>query len=186
MTVTVAPQEFKFVQFDAAHIARIGEQLTQLLAIDRPVHIDVDETTPLGRIAVELGDTITVRVQSGAFEDSRKPREQSEANTSVNLGRALLRARDRLHGGFGEAPADTDLSLRQVAAWETYCVGRLARLGLQVNEQRWRYNFRNRHGFNDESDVAFDQIWTSDGLTWGELEAISTTGAERATAKDRT
>jgi hypothetical protein len=88
-----------------------------------------------------------------------------------------LRARDRLRGGFGEAPADDDLSLRQVAAWETYSVGRLARLGVQVNEQRWRYNFRNRHGFSDVSDAAFDHIWASDGLSWGELEAISTAGA---------
>jgi hypothetical protein len=177
MTVTVEPQEFKFVQFDAALISRVGEQLTQSLAIDEPVHIEVDETTPLGRVAVELGPTIVVRVQSGAFEDSRKPREQSEAATAASLGRALLRARDRLRGGFGEAPADDDLSLRQVAAWETYSVGRLARLGVQVNEQRWRYNFRNRHGFSDVSDAAFDHIWASDGLTWGELEAISTAGA---------
>lgn len=177
MTVTVEPQEFKFVQFDASLIARVGEQLIQVLAIDRPVHIEVDETTPLGRVAVELGDVITVRVQSGAFEDQRKPREQSEANTAANLGRALLRARDRELGGFGEAPADDDLSLRQVSAWETYCVGRLGRLGLQVNEQRWRYNFRNRHGFSDAADLAFDQIWSADGLTWGELEAISSAGA---------
>jgi hypothetical protein len=115
-------------------------------------------------------------VQSGAFEDSRVPREQSEAATAANLGRALLRARDRVQGGFGEAPPDPELSLRQVSAWETYCVGRLERLGLAVNQQRWRYDFRNRHGFSDVSDLAFDRIWASDGLTWGELEALSTAG----------
>jgi hypothetical protein len=78
-----------------------------------------------------------------------------------------------LHGGFGEAPADDELSLAQMAAWESYCVGRLVRLGIEVNEQRWRYNFRNRHGFTDASDAAFDQIWSSDGLTWGELDELS-------------
>ncbi len=187
MTVTVEPQIFRFVQFDAVLIARVADQLIQLLGIDRPVHIEVDETTPLARVALELGDDITVRVQSGAFEDSRKPREQSETATAANLGRALLRARDRQQGGFGEAPADDDLSLRQVSAWETYCVGRLSRLGLTINQQRWRYNFRNRHGFSDTADHAFDQIWASDGLAWGELEAISTTGvagaAQGATTK---
>jgi hypothetical protein len=124
-----------------------------------------------------LDDSITIHAESGAFEDSKRPREQSEVATTASIGRALLRARDRLTGGFGEAPADDELDLRQVAAWETYTVGRLARLGVPVNEQRWRYNFRNRHGFHDVADAAFDRIWAADGLTWGELEAASTAGA---------
>jgi hypothetical protein len=127
----------------------------------------------LARTTLTIGDTITIRAESGAFEDTRKPRQQSETATATSIGRVLLRARDRLHGGFGEAPADDELSLAQMAAWETYCVGRLVRLGIEVNEQRWRYNFRNRHGFTDASDKAFDQIWSSDGLTWGELDELS-------------
>jgi hypothetical protein len=147
------------------------------LGIDRPVHVKVDETTPLGRVSVDIADTITVHVQSGAFEDSRKPRHQSEAATAAALGRALLRANDRLHGGFGEAPPDDELSLRQTSAWDTYVVTRLARIGLTINQQRWLYNFRNRHGFTDVADEAFDRIWGSEALTWGELESISTGGA---------
>jgi len=116
---------------------------------------------------------IVVNVESGAFEDSKRPREQSETATAVSLGRILLRTRDRLQGGFGEAPADDELSLRQMAAWETYSAGRLARMGLTVNQQRWRYNFRNRHGFTDVADAAFERIWAADGLSWTELEAIS-------------
>ena len=173
MTVTVTPQTFQFVHFDAALIQRIAESLTAALGLDRPVAIEVDETTPLARIAVELGDTVTIRAESGAFEDTRRPRHQSEDATAAALGRVLLRSRDRLRGGFGEAPADDDLSLAQVAAWETYCVGRLERIGLPVNRQRWKYNFRNRHGFSDVADLAFDRLWTSDGLTWGELDEIS-------------
>jgi hypothetical protein len=173
MTVSVSPSEFKFVHFDSALIARIGDQMVAALGIERPVHVEVDETTPLGRMRIELADTITLHVESGAFEDSRRPREQSEPSTAANLGRGLLHARDRLRGGFGEAPADDDLSLRQACAWDTYCMARLVRLGLTINQQRWRYNFRNRHGFTDAADAAFDRIWAADGLTWGELEAIS-------------
>lgn len=176
MTVSVTPATFSFVDFDADLIRRIGDGLVDVLGLDRPVHVEVDETTPLGRVRTEIGDTITVRVESGAFEDSRKPREQSEVATTANLGRALLRARDRISGGFGEAPADDELSLRQIAAWETYCVGRLSRMGVPVNEQRWKYNFRNRHGFTDVADAAFERVWASDGLTWGELETISLEG----------
>ena len=173
MTVTVEPNEYRFVQFDAELIRRVGEGLTAALGIDRPLHVQVDETTPLARVRIEVGDTITVHVESGAFEDSRRPREQSEVATTASLGRALLRARDRLQGGFGEAPADDVLSLPQVAAWDTYCVGRLSRMGVPINQQRWRYNFRNRFGFTDAADAAFEAVWAAEGLTWAELEATT-------------
>jgi hypothetical protein len=173
MSVTVTPQTFNFVAFDAALIQRVADELLASLGLaDRDVHIEVDETTPLSRTRVEIGDTISIRAESGAFEDTKRPRQQSEVATATSLGRLLLRVRDRLSGGFGEAPIDRDLTLAQVAAWETYSVGRLSRLGIEVNEQRWRYNFRNRHGFTDEADQAFNRLWSSDALTWGELEAI--------------
>lgn len=174
MSVTVAPHDFRFVKFDAQVVQRVGDELLATLGIDRPLHVEIDETTPLGRVRATVNpDGIVVNVESGAFEDSKRPREQSETATAVSLGRILLRTRDRLQGGFGEAPADDELSLRQMAAWETYSAGRLTRLGLTVNQQRWRYNFRNRHGFTDVADAAFERIWAADGLSWTELEAIS-------------
>ena len=175
MSVSVTPQEFKFVAYDAALIQRVAEGLLSSLGLeDRDLYIEVDETTPLSRIRVEIGDdTISIRAESGAFEDTKRPRQQSEVATATSLGRVLLRVRDRLAGGFGDAPPDDELTLGQVAAWETYSVGRLQRLGIEVNQQRWRYNYRNRHGFTDAADEAFNKLWASDGLTWGELEAIS-------------
>ncbi|MBI4885437.1 MAG: hypothetical protein HY826_15430 [Actinobacteria bacterium] len=173
MTVTVEPEVFRFVEFDNAMIAEVGNKLAAQLGIDRPIVVRVDETTPLGRVRATIGDTIEVTVESGAFEDSKRPRRQSEVATTINLGRILLRVRDRLHGGFGEAPLDDDIALAQMAAWETYCAGRLSRLGLRINRQRWLYNFRNRHGFSDKADAAFDAVWAADSLTWVQLEAIS-------------
>lgn len=173
MSVTVSPREFQYVSFDAATIERVADTLMAALGLDRPVEIVVDETTPLTRIDVEIDDAVRIRAQSGAFEDTRHPRRQSEDATAVSLGRVLLRARDRLSGGFGEAPADDELSLPQVAAWNAYVAGRLHRLGVPVHQQRFRYDFRNRHGFTDVVDLAFDRLWSSDGLTWGELDEIS-------------
>lgn len=173
MSVTVIPQTFNFVAYDAALIERVAEELLASLGLDRDVHIEVDETTPLSRTRVEIGDTISIRAESGAFEDTKRPRQQSEVATATSLGRLLLRVRDRLNSGFGEAPPDDQLTLAQVAAWETYSVGRLSRLGIDVNEQRWRYNFRNRHGFTDDADEAFNRLWSSEGLTWGELDSIT-------------
>jgi hypothetical protein len=175
MTVVVTPQQFTFVAFDAALIQRIAERLLGSLGLqDHDVAIEVDETTPLARVRVEVGDSISIRAESGAFEDPKLPRQQSEITTATSLGRVLLRARDRLLGGFADAPPDKQLSLAEMAAWETYCIGRLERLGVTVNQQRWRYNFRNRHGFTDHADAAFDQLWAGDALTWDELRAIST------------
>ncbi|MEQ1873961.1 MAG: hypothetical protein ABL953_09555 [Ilumatobacteraceae bacterium] len=176
MTVSVEPEEFRFVAFDSALIRKVGESLVATLGIDKPVHVCVDETTPLGRVRAEVGDKIVVTVESGAFEDSKRPRNQSEVATKINLGRILLRVNDRLRGGFAETPPDDELSLPQMAAWETYCAGRLSRLGLRINRQRWLYNFRNRHGFTDAADAAFDQLWAAENLTWSELQSICNNG----------
>jgi hypothetical protein len=175
MPVTVTPDTFTYVSFDAGVIRRIADELVAALDLqDREITIAVDETSPLARTEVQLIDGgIQIKAASGAFEDTRKPRQQSETATATALGRVLLRAHDRLTGGFGEAPPDEALSLPQVAAWETYNIGRLERLGVPANRQRWLYNFRNRHGFTDAGDIAFDQLWESTGLTWGELCAIS-------------
>lgn len=175
MSVTVTPSTFQFVAFDAGRIEQIARTLVEALGIEQDVIVEVDETTPLARLRVEPGDPIVVHAESGAFEDTRRPRQQSETATATAIGRVLLRAQDRMSGGFGEAPPDDQLTLAQVAAWEAYCVGRIERLGIAVNQQRWRYNFRNRHGFTDHGDATFDRIWSSDGLTWAELDELSRT-----------
>ena len=175
MTVTVLPDEFHVVAFDRALIERIAaETLTAVGLADHDLRIEVDERSLLGRSETEFGERgIVVRVGSGAFEDTRRPRRQSETGTRLNLGRVLLRTADRIHGGFADAPADDDLSLADAAAWETYCVGRLSRMGIPVFEPRWRYNFRNRHGFSDAADATFDRLWSADGLTWAELSSVT-------------
>ena len=180
MAVTVSPDTFSFVSYDAAAIRVLTESIVAMLGIDRPVHVEVDETTPLARVAITIDATITVHAESGALEDPQRPRSFGEATASVTIARALLRARDRISGGFGEAPADEDLSLRQVAAWNTYSAGRMSRLGVPTTMPRMRYDFRNRHGFTDDVDAAFDRVWASDALTWGELESISSGVASAA------
>lgn len=175
MTVEVTPTTFRFVEFDAAEIRDLVETLVIDLAIDRDVHISIDETTPLARIRIEIDAQITIHVDSGALEDTRRPRRFGRDVAIGTLGRALLRARDRADSGFAEAPDDEHLSLAQIAAWDTYCAGRLARHGRQTNRQRWLYDFRNRHGFTDLADETFETLWSADSLTWRQLDDLSTT-----------
>ncbi len=184
MPISVTPETFSFVSFDNEVIRRVAAELADSLGLaDHPISIEVDETTPLAKTTVAIDEGgIHIRADSGAFEDTRRPRHQSETATATSLGRVLLRARDRLTGLFSEAPPDDELSLATTAAWETYSIGRLGRLGVPVNRQRWLYNFRNRHGFTDAGDTAFEQLWQSDHLTWGELCAISDTATAAKSA----
>jgi hypothetical protein len=145
----------------------------QLGLDDEVIVVAVDETTLLSRVRVSLDDGIRISAESGAFEDPRRLRRQSRSQTQIALGHALLAARDRLLGGFADAPAEPDLTLAQLAAWQAYQAGRLSRLGVAVNQQRSRYDFRNRHGFSDRADAAFDQLWAADGLDWRGLVAVS-------------
>jgi hypothetical protein len=172
--VTVSPEEFVFVKFDGAEIAAVVAELAERLEIANPIRVVVDETTPLAKVYEEVDAassdaTITLHAQSGALEDRQHPMSFSATGAREALGRILLRARDRMRADFADAPADLDLTLTQNAAWDTYCAGRLARMGVEVNQQRWRYNHRNRFGFNDRVDAEFDRFWSADDLGWSDI-----------------
>lgn len=175
MSVRVLPETFEYVSFDAAYTARIAEHVAAMLGMsDVEVIIEINETSPLTRVDLEVEPgKVVIRPHSGAMEETRRPTTQSELATTVTIARGLLRARDRLRGGFENAPADADLTFAQVAAWDTYVMGRISRMDIKVVKQAWLYNFRNRHGFCDDSDRVFEQIWSSDGVDWDGLDSLS-------------
>lgn len=176
MTVTVTPETFTMVFFDAAEIQVLVEDLAGAIGLgDRPVTVEVDETTLLGRSVISSLDPLVLHLESGALEDPKRPRQLDPAGSTDVLGRLLFEAHDRLDPAFG-APADpSELTLAQSVAWQVHCVGRLGRLGHRVQRQRRLYQFRNRHGFTDAADEAFTQLWDADQLTWAEIEALSST-----------
>jgi hypothetical protein len=174
--VTVTPSEFTFVKFDAAEIETIVTELAALLEVPNPIRVVVDETTPLAKLyetldGVSSDAVITLHAESGALEDRKHPMTFSPAAARESLGRVLLRASDRLRPEFADAPEDLDLTLAENAAWDTYCAGRLARLGVATNKQRWQYNHRNRFGFSDEVDGGFERLWAAADLSWDGVAA---------------
>lgn len=175
MPVDVRPEVFSMVFFDAAEIRALTEQLAAEIGLpaDLPITVDVDESTPLGRSLVQSADPVVIHLESGALEDAKRPRQLDPVGAADVLGRLLLAVRDRLDPAFGDPPADDDLPLPHAVAWQVYCVGRLSRLGHRTNRQRRLYQFRNRHGFTDVADAAFERLWTADGLTWADLVQIS-------------
>jgi hypothetical protein len=183
--IVVSPEQFHLVAFDAGVIAAVAERVADAIGLppEVEVRIEVDEASPLGSGRLVGLDPITISVQSGALEDAKRPRQLREASVEDVVGRFLFRARDRLDPAFGEPPEEKDLSLAQGAAWDAYSVGRCSRLGFGDAQARWRYHFRNRHGFTDAADATFDRLWSATGLTWVDLEAaVAETAAARQPA----
>lgn len=177
--VTVSPEKFSFVDYHADVIASVVATLRDRVQLpaDLPIHVEVDETTPLGRAEVTSTDPVVVQVESGAFEHLHKPRQFDPDRATDVLGRIFFRLRDRLDPAFGEPPADEDIPLDLSAAWDVYAVGRLGRTGHPAQRQRRLYQFRLRHGFTDTADATFAEIWDADGLTWADIEKLSARAA---------
>jgi hypothetical protein len=171
--VEVSPQAFANVSFEHARIQELASTLADQLGITVPVRISVDERTPLSKVRQTSLDPVALEIESGALEDNKRPRQFGEREAADVLGRALAKAADRLDPAFGAPALDEQLPLPHLTAWDTYCVGRLVRLGYEPQRQRRLYAFELRHGFTDEAVVAFERIWSAESLTWAELVAIS-------------
>ena len=185
--VTLVPAEFTLVKFDAG---QVRELIAAALAdtgfpTDVDVVVEVDEVLPhpLTASVVEITDGVArLWFTGGCFESPQRQTGLSVDHTKVELATALLRAKDRLTGGFESAPADDDLSDRQRTVWDTYAEARAAALGYPVRVQRRRYVFRLYGGFNDVADAEFDRLWAGGTLDWPALE---TTAARLAEADTR-
>ena len=176
--VTLDPPEFKLVDFDPAELTALVERLLDEVGLDRPVTLEVDQTTPLGHTEVKSIDPVVLFCESGALEDPRKLRALGPG-AAIELGRMLFRVRDRLDDAFGAPDA---INLQEEAAWDAYAVGRLIRAGHTHYDERQRrlYQFRTRHGFSDAGDAAFAALWDGVDLTWPEIAALSASGNSRA------
>ncbi len=172
---TVTPDTFTMVLFD--HDAIVAAADAAAAAVGLPageeLSIEVDEANPLTRTQVRSVDPIVLAVDGGAFEDPRHPRELDTDAVGVVVGRLVRQSLDRRDPAFGSPPPDDELSVPLRVAWDVYALGRLDRLGYPVQRQRRLYNFRNRHGFTDVGDAAFDALWDGEDLTWSDIERLS-------------
>lgn len=171
--VTVTPERFELVFFEASAIADVVTDVAARLGFDEPIELHVDETSPLGRSRVASYAPVIIEADGGALEDTRRPRHFSSARAADVVGRALLRVVDRRSGRFDGCPDDDELDLALRSAWEVHSVGRLERLGFSPHRKRRLYQFRNRHGFTDAADAAFEHLWGASDLSWSDIVGIS-------------
>jgi hypothetical protein len=181
--VTVTPDPFTLIPFDAATIAALVEDVAAMVEfpLDVEIAVEVDEELfpPLtGQMADVVDGKAALWISAANLEDTRSPRTFAPEQARADFAVMLLRAKDRLSGDFADAPGDRELPRGERAAWDVYAVGRAERLGLRVRRQRELYAFRLQHGFTDVADAAFDRCWDAPSMTYaGVLEICKETGA---------
>ena len=174
--ITVVPTEFVKVEYDADRIAALSAETVAAVPgvpddLDIELRIAEDEAT--SRMAIVSLDPVVFALDGGAIEDYRDPRRLGAPETKITITRLLLELLDRRDPAFGAPALDADVSQAHAQAWDVNLYGRVARLGHRLHPPRFRYNFRNRHGFTDAADRAFDQLWAADGLDWARIVAFS-------------
>ncbi|MBV8949954.1 MAG: hypothetical protein JOZ99_03700 [Actinobacteria bacterium] len=175
-SVTVAPDPFRLVPYDASTIARLAREAAAMAGFpdDVAVALEVDEVLPhplTGTFVDVTGGRVSVWMSGANFEDPKRPLKFQEELAFAELVRAFLRAADRLRPEFAGAGPDEDLTDRQRAAWDVWTEGRAQRLGVPgTRPDRLRYHYRLHHGFNDVADDVFDRLWAADALAWTDLE----------------
>jgi hypothetical protein len=187
--VTVQPDPFTLIAYDAAEIGAIVEDCAALVGIptDVDINVEIDEElfAPLvGHLSDVFDGSVKLWMSGGNLEDNRQPRTFSAAQARRDFTYALLRAKDRLED-FANAPADGSLNRAERAAWDVHAVGRAERLGFPARRHATLYEFRLQHGFNDVADAAFDRLWNADSMTWDGIREIckETGAADRADSK---
>jgi hypothetical protein len=173
--VSVSPESFTLVKFDASTIARVLGEVADALGVpaDQEIRVEVDEEAILGKTEVRGLDPITLWTQSGAIEDAKKPREVSEDGVADALGVLLVQALDRQDPEFGAPPLDEQMDIALFVAWQVHCSARVVAVGFADQHDRRQYHFRNRHGFTDVSDRAFERLWSPEPLTYAEIVQLS-------------
>lgn len=188
--VTVTPDPFTLIPFDAAEIAALVEDVAALIDFPPGVAIDltVDEELfpPLtGHMTDVIDGRAALWISAANLEDTRQPRTFAPDQSRADLTVMLLRAKDRLSDDFADAPPDRELSRGERVAWDVYAIGRAQRLGLPVRRQRELYDFRLQHGFTDLADAAFDRCWNAPSMSFAGIREIckETGAADRAVSK---
>ena len=173
---SVSPESFELVVYDAAEIGRVFDAVVATVSglpdgLDATV--SVLENAPTTRCWIDSLDPLALTVESGALENTRAPRTFGEEAASATFARLLLEYRDRLDPDFGAPALDVEIDYDDRIAWHVYCYGRASRLGLRVFKPRYRYDFRNRHGFTDVADANYEMLWSADNLTWGDISGLA-------------
>jgi hypothetical protein len=174
--IHVTPQTYTKVAFDADQIATLAQRSLESVAPlpdDLDIRIEVGEDQATNLVRVTSLSPLVLAVDGGAIEHYKQPRTLGDLESRITFTRLLLEVADRLSSSFAAPELGQDLTHAHRMAWDVNLFGRTARHGLRIHQPRYRYNFRNRHGFSDRADRIFDRLWAADDLTWAEIVELS-------------
>lgn len=173
--ITVEPATFELVLFDAGMIAADAElALTRVPELTlETLTIAVEENKPTTRMRITSVDPAAVMVESGRLENTKQPRTYSPDAAAITLTKACVELAQRLDPGFGAPDLLDEVSLAERIAWDVQQLGRVQATGVTIHAPRYRYDFRNRHGFTDAVDAAFDRLLTWHDARYADVVALS-------------
>ncbi|MEM7275100.1 MAG: hypothetical protein AAF547_18610 [Actinomycetota bacterium] len=174
--IVVRPETYTKVSYESAAIATLAQRALESVAPlpdDLDVTVEVEEDAATNRVRITALEPLVFGVDGGALEDYKRPRSLGDLASSITFTRLFLEVVDRQSDSFGAPELDAEMTQARRMAWDVNLYGRVGRHGLRLHQPRYRYNFRNRHGFSDVADRAFDQLWAGDELTWAEIVALS-------------
>lgn len=179
--IVVQPETYTKVDFDNALIVSVAQRSLENVAPlpnDLEVAVEVEEDQATNRVRISSLDPVRFSIDGGALENYKVPRTTGELETGITFTRLFLELSDRQSQSFGAPEFGAEIPRAHRMAWDVNLYGRTSRHGLHIHEPRYRYNFRNRHGFSDLADRTFDTLWAGDELTWAEIIELSDTAVD--------
>ena len=174
--ITIWPPTFTKVEYEASQLAELVRSalaLVPALPPDLDIEVRVDEEQATTRAAVVSMEPLVFAADSGALENLKDPRRCGELESTVTFVRLFLEVVDRHSESFGAPELGKPMTHAHKISWEVNLFGRASRLGLRLHSPRFRYDFRNRHGFSDNADRIFDVLWASDDLSFARIVELS-------------
>lgn len=174
--IRVRPQEYTKVSFDSEVLQTLAQRALEGVAAlpdDLDVVIEIDENQATNRVRITSMDPLGFAVDGGAVENYKQPRTVGDLPSGISFCRLFLEVVDRQSSSFGAPPLEESLTHAHRMAWNVNLFGRTSRHGYEIHQPRYRYNFRNRHGFSDLADRTFDRLWDGEEFTWAEITAMS-------------
>ncbi len=173
--ITLDPSSFEMVLFDPDIIvADAGAAIDRVagLRLDS-LGVTVDEMKPTTRMRVTGLDPATIHLESGTLENTKRPRTYSADVAAITFTKLCFEIAQRRDAAFGAPDLDAELTHAERIAWDVQLIGRVKAAGVRLYLPKYRYDFRNRHGFSDAVDAAFDRLLDLATPTFGDIMAVS-------------
>jgi len=172
--ISVSPSTFTKVEYRLDQIVPVVEEVQSSIGAgtslaEADIELVIDEDQPTARMSIRSLDPIVFALDSGAFEDTRNPREFGVEIASVTVASLCIEYLDRTSEAFGAPGLGEPTDLADKIAWSVYTHARVARAGYRVHKPKHLYNFRNRHGFSDAADHAFETLWSGKDLDYAQI-----------------